>query len=293
MSSPDWTHIRAFLATADTGSLSAAARQLRLTQPTLSRQVAALEDEMGVMLFERLGRALQLTDAGHELLAHARQMGQAAEAFAITATSQSQEVEGLVRITASDVFSVYVLPQALRILAERAPRLKIEIVADNDLRDLMRREADIAIRHVRPDQPDLVARLVQEARAYLYASEDYVKAHGAPATLADCSQHEFIGFGAVDEMVEFLKPLGIETTAENFRFNTHNGLVAWELVRQGFGIAIMASDAGDNTPGVIRILPQIAPVPFPIWLTTHRELHTSRKIRFVFDVLAEVLTQKG
>ncbi len=289
MSSPDWTHIRAFLATADTGSLSAAARQLRLTQPTLSRQVAALEDEMGVMLFERLGRALQLTDAGHELLAHARQMGQAAEAFAITATSQSQEVEGLVRITASDVFSVYVLPQALRILAERAPRLKVEIVADNDLRDLMRREADIAVRHVRPEQPDLVARLVKEARAYLYASETYVKAHGAPQTLADCGQHEFIGFGDVDQMVGFLKPLGIEATAENFRFNTHNGLVGWELVRQGFGIAIMASDAGDNTPGVIRLLPQMEPVVFPIWLTTHRELHTSRKIRFVFDVLAEVL----
>lgn len=289
MTAPDWTHIRAFLATADTGSLSAAARQLGLTQPTLSRQVAALEEQLGVLLFERLGRALLLTEAGHELLGHAKQMGQAAEAFTLTASSQSQEIEGLVRITASDIFSVYLLPRVLKVLADRAPQLQVEIVADNDLRDLMRREADIALRHVRPEQPELVARRVQDAQANLYAAKTYVHAHGAPQTLADCSQHEFIGFGDLGRIIDFLEPLGISLTAKNFRFNSHNGLVAWDLVRQGFGISLMASEAGDNTPGVIRLLPQMTPVLFPIWLTTHRELHTSRKIRFVFDVMAEVL----
>ncbi|MQY42462.1 LysR family transcriptional regulator [Epibacterium sp. SM1969] len=288
----DWTHIRAFLATAESGSLSAAARKLQLTQPTVSRQVAALEDELGVMLFERLGRALHLTDAGREMLVHARQMGAAADAFALTATSQAQDIEGLVRITASDIFSVYLLPRALHILAERAPRLRIEVIADNGLRDLMRREADIAIRHVEPTQPDLVARRIQQARAYLYASERYIQNHGAPQSLQDCSTHSFIGFGDIDRMMAFLHPIGIELSPENFHFGSNSGLVGWEMVRQGFGIAVMASEAGDHTPGMVRLLPEMEVIEFPVWLTTHRELHTSRKIRLVFDVLAEVLGRK-
>lgn len=288
----DWTHIRAFLATAESGSLSAAARKLQLTQPTVSRQVAALEDELGVMLFERLGRALHLTDAGREMLVHARQMGAAADAFAITATSQAQDIEGLIRITASDIFSVYVLPRALHILSERAPRLNVEIVADNGLRDLMRREADIAIRHVEPTQPDLVARRILKGHAHLYAAQSYVQRHGVPHSLKDCQNHSFVGFGEVAQMIEFLKPLGIELSPDNFRFHSNSGLVAWELVRQGFGLAVMASDAGDQTPEVVRLLPELEIIDFPVWLTTHRELHTSRKIRLVFDVLAEVLGRK-
>lgn len=287
---PDWNHIRAFLATAETGSLSAAAKQLGLTQPTLSRQVSALEEDLGVLLFERIGRGLELTSAGQELLTHSRRMGHAADGFARTATGQAQDIEGLVRITASDVFSAYVLPKALRVLQDRAPRLVVEVIADNGIRDIMRREADIAIRHVRPEQPDLIARKLREARGHLYAASSYLRARGRPASIADCSLHDFLYFGDISRMIGFLRDIGVETTEKNYRLGSENGVVAWDLVRQGFGIAVMMEEVGDATPGVERLFPEMEAIEFPIWLTTHRELHTSRKIRLVFDVLAEALS---
>ncbi|MFW8635371.1 LysR family transcriptional regulator [Cribrihabitans pelagius] len=287
MDNPDWNHIRAFLATAETGSFSAAARQLRLSQPTLSRQVAALEAELGLLLFERLGRSLALTEAGRGLLAHSRRMGDAASELALTATGQSRAIEGTVRITASDVMSAYVLPPVLQELRARAPRLTIDVVAANDIRDLMRREADIAIRHVRPEQPGLIARLVQEASAHFYAASSYLDRRGRPASPAELSSHDFVSFGDAARSISFFTPLGIHVTEANFPIGSQSGLVAWELVKRGFGISPMADSVAGLTPGIERVLPQMEPVLFPVWLTTHRELHTSRRIRLVFDLLAE------
>ncbi|MEL0437297.1 LysR family transcriptional regulator [Phycobacter sp. K97] len=296
MSSPpnrfDWNHIRAFLATAEEGSLSAAARRLHLTQPTLSRQVAALEEELGLMLFERIGKSLHLTQAGVELLEHTRPMGLAADRIALAAMGQSQSITGTVRITASDIYSAYVLPQMLHRLSKLAPELNVEIIAANDIRDLMRREADIAIRHVRPEQPELITRLVHEDTAHFYAAPTYLERFGRPEVFEDLSRHEFISFGSVKETIDYLRPLGITLTARNFRHSSHNGLVAWELVRKGFGLAPMADRVGTLTPEVERLFPGMEPIRFPVWLTTHRELHTSRKIRIVFDLLADMLSAK-
>ena len=291
-SSFDWNHVRAFLATAEEGSLSAAARALGLTQPTLGRQVSALERDLGILLFERVGRTLQLTEAGRDLLSHVRAMGAAADRVSLAASGQSQSIEGKVRITASEGLSAYILPAALKRLREVAPRLEIDIVAANDIRDLMRREADIAIRHVRPDQPDLIARLVREARAYFYASGPYLSARGRPNTPADLTRHDFIGFGDNRQMLDYLVPLGLPISEANFRIGSANGIVAWELARQGFGIAPMWDELARLCREMERILPDLKPITFPIWLTTHRELHTSRRIRLVFDHLADFLSQQ-
>ncbi len=288
----DWTQLRAFLVTAEEGSLSAAARKLGLTQPTLSRQVAALEADLGLMLFERIGRTLELTQGGLELLEHARAMGEAANRVALAATGQSQSVSGLVRITASDVFSAHLLPPVLHRLRNIAPDLRVEIVADNGIRDLMRREADIAIRHVRPDQPDLFAKLIREARGYFYAATGYLDARGRPENTAGFKDHDFISTGDPAQMIAYLAPLGIHLTEAQFRTGSQSGLVAWELARQGFGITPMSDQVGDATPRIERVVPDMAPITFPVWLATHRELHTSRKIRLVFDVLAEFLAQE-
>jgi len=190
----DWNQARAFLATAEEGSLSAAARALGQTQPTLGRQVAALEDHLGVTLFERVGRSLSLTQSGLELLDHFRAMGDAASRVSLTASGQSQTIEGHVSITASDVMSAYFLPPILKQLRDVAPGIDVEVIASNDFRDLLRREADIAIRHVRPEQPDLIARLVTEASAQLYASSEYLDRYGRPETASDLSDAVFIGF---------------------------------------------------------------------------------------------------
>lgn len=287
----DWNHARAFLTTAETGSLSAAARALGLTQPTLGRQVAALENDLGVMLFERVGRSLQLTTAGRELLEHVQTMSAAADRVALAASGQNQEIEGRVAITASDVYSAYLLPPILQDLREKAPKLRIEVVASDELRDLMRREADIAIRHVRPEQPDLIARLVREAEGFFYASPDYLAHKGRPKTLEDLAAHDFVGTGDVERMLTYLKPMGFPINVQNFRTGSESGLVAWELCKRGFGIAPMACEVAEMTADVVRVLPDLAPVVFPIWLTTHRELHTSRRIRLVFDTLAEHLAR--
>ncbi|MEP2532995.1 LysR family transcriptional regulator [Shimia sp.] len=289
----DWNHIRAFLATAEEGSLSAAARKLGLTQPTLGRQVAALEEDLGLLLFERVGRTLALTSAGAELLDHVRSMGAAADRVALVAMGQSQSIEGRVAITASDVYSAFLLPPALRELRIRAPRLTVDVVAANDIRDLMRREADIAIRHVRPEQPDLIARMVREATAHFYATPAYLDRAGRPETVSDLIRHDFVSFGDTQRMLDYLEPLGIHLTHDNFRVGSQSGLVAWELVLQGFGIAPMSDDVAANTLGLERVLPDLDPVVFPIWLTTHRELHTSARIRLVFDILADHLSKTG
>ena len=288
--SPDWNHIRAFLTTAEEGSLSAAARRLGLTQPTLSRQVAALEQALGVMLFERPGRALALTQAGHELLAHSRQMGAAATALSLSATGQANRIEGRVSITASELLSSFMLPPVLHRLRQMAPKLEIDVVATNDIRDLMKREADIAIRHVRPDQPELIARLVREGTAHFYAATSYLDRRGRPQSQQDLASHDFVGFGNNAEMIAHAAHHGVTLSPAQFSINSSNGLVAWELVRSGFGISPMYDGAAQQTKGVERVMPWVETIRFPFWLTTHRELHTSRKIRLVFDLLAEVLS---
>lgn len=285
----DWTQARAFLATAEEGTFSGAARRLRLTQPTLGRQVAALEDDLGVLLFERVGKSLILTEAGRDLLEHVRVMGEAADRMALIASGRSQAIEGQIRITASDVMSAHVLPPVLKQLRQRAPKLEIDVIAANDIRDLMRREADIAIRHVRPEQPELIARLVREATAHFYAARSYLVARGHPNNVTDLAGHDFISFGDSERMIEYMHPLGISLTAENFRLGSQNGTVAWEMARQGLGIAPMSDDVAEAFPEMERVLPDMAPIMYPVWLATHRELHTSRRIRLVFDMLADFL----
>ncbi|MCA0927608.1 LysR family transcriptional regulator [Ruegeria profundi] len=285
----DWNQVRSFLATAEKGSFSAAARVLEQSQPTVGRQVAALEHSLGVTLFERVGKSLNLTSAGEELLVHVREMADVANRISITATSQSNTIEGQVRITASDVMSVYQLPPIIKQIREMAPRLEIDVVAANDLRDIQRREADIAIRHVRPTQPDLIAKLVAEANAHFYAASSYLDQVGRPKTEEDLAKLDFVGFGDVTTMIGLLNSAGIPVTAQNFRTGSKTGIVAWELVRHGLGISVMADDVAAMTPGVERVLPSREPFRFPIWLTTHSELHTARRIRLVFDHLAKQL----
>ena len=287
----DWNQARAFLATADEGSLSAAARALDLTQPTLGRQVAALEAELGVTLFERVGRSLSLTESGTDLLEHFRAMGEAAGRVSLAASGQSKALEGQVRITASDMMATYHLPPMLKRLREVAPGIGIELVVSNEIRDLQRREADIAVRHVRPEQPDLIARLVAKTTAHLFASTEYLDQHGRPRTVSDLSDANFVGPEHPERLLTELNALGMSLTPANFKVTTSSGTVVLELVRRGLGIAPLPKDIAMIAPELECVLPELAPIPMPIWLVTHRELHTSRRIRLVFDLLADELAE--
>ncbi len=283
----DWNRARAFLVTAEEGSLSAAARALGMTQPTLGRQVAALEEELGVLLFDRVGRGLTLTANGLELVDHVRAMGEAASHVSMTASGQSTSVEGTVRITATEVASAFVLPRMIDRLRAAHPGIEVEIVATNLLRDLRRREADIAIRTVRPTDPQLIGRKLPSEVARLYASTAYLEAQGPFEAPQDLSRAQFIGFEDNMPFIEFLNGMDLRLDERQFGVRTAVHLVHWEMVRQGLGIGVMLSRVGDADPGVAQAAPWLPPFEFEVWLVAHREVNSSRRVRLVFDWLVQ------
>lgn len=285
----DWNQIRAFLATAEEGSFSAAARALGQTQPTLSRQITALEEDLGVTLFERGRRSMEITEAGLELLEHVRTMGEAAQRISLAASGQASSIEGKVTITSTEMVATYFLPAVLHRLKEAAPGVTVDIVASSDLRDLKKREADIAIRHARPEQPDLIAKLIAETMAAPFASRSFLQRHGRPQSFEDLAQLDFIGFDRNEDIIPVMAEKGLKLTLENFKFNSASGLVDFAMVRAGLGIGFLTADMAELDPELELALPAFEPIPVPVWLVTHRELHTSRRIRLVYDLIAEEL----
>jgi DNA-binding transcriptional LysR family regulator len=285
----DWNKARAFLVTAEEGSLSAAARALGMAQPTLGRQVDGLEQELGIVLFERVGRGLTLTPSGLELLEHVRDMGEAAGRVSMTALGQSQALEGAICISASETYAAVLLPPIIAKLRKLEPGIRVEIVVANHASDLRRREADIAIRNFRPTEPDLIAKKIGDADAVLYATPDYIEMIGNPTKPYDLRHADFVNMDHGGMMLKGLNTLGLGLTEANFPLLTESYLVMWELVRQGAAIGILDAHIGDADPVVRRVLPDLEPLVFPIWLVSHRELTTSRRIRVVYDFLAEEL----
>lgn len=285
----DWNLARAFCATAEYGSLSAAARILGLTQPTLSRQVAALEAGLGVALFERIGRRLVLTPAGIRLLDHARAMSAAADAFALAAAGQSQDLAGGVSISATDAVCVHLLPDIVARLRQRAPQLVVTVVATDAFSDLRRREADIAIRHARPLDLDLIGRFIGDMRAHLYAAESWTARHGTPQSAADLRDADVLAFDPVDRFLDHLRDWGLSVSADQCRVVSDSAAVLWSMLRRGLGVGMMLEEVAPRMPELVRLLPDRPAVPVPVWLVTHRELHTSARIRLAFDLIAEEL----
>ncbi len=285
----DWNLVRAFRATAEAGSLSAASRQLGLSQPTLSRQVAALEEQLAVTLFERVGKRLVLTAGGAGMLEHARQMAAAADALALTAAGQSSDVAGRVSLSVTDAIATHVMPDIVARLREEVPQITIVVTATDALSDLRRREADIAIRHVRPTEPELIGRLIGELTAHLYASESWVARHGVPQSVADLRGATLLAFDPVERFVAHMEMLGLTFGLEQCRVVSNSALALWEMTRRGLGFGVVLDVAAAHTPGLVALLPEISRTPVPIWLVTHREVQTSRRIRLVYDVLAEEL----
>ncbi|MBU1305203.1 MAG: LysR family transcriptional regulator [Alphaproteobacteria bacterium] len=288
----DWNQVRSFLAVLEEGSQAGAARALGLTQPTIGRQIMLLEQALGVTLFERVGRGLVLTGAGQELGAHVREMGAVASRLSLRASGQSQDIAGRVSLTASDMLSAFFLPRAVQHLRRVAPALEIEILSANDVRNLQDREADIAIRHVRPQDPDLIARLVRETRAVLVASGSLLRREGRPRSVSDLARLPFVGFDPVDRLIATLNHAGLTLDRGNFPVSTNSGIAMGELVALGIGVGVAPEDFVSHWPGVERLdIAGFTPITVPFWLTTHRELHTARRIRLVFDVLADLLQQ--
>lgn len=286
----DWNQARAFLAAAEEGSLSAAARALGLTQPTLSRQVTGLEKTLGITLFERMPRALLLTRAGAELLEHFRQMGYAADQISVVAMGQTESVVGHVAITATDLMVTQYLLPIVKDLRMKSPELTVEFIAKNELSDLRRREADIAIRHSQPHDKKLVAKQVRDIEACLFASSQYLKEVGIPSKVSDFTTMTFVGAENQEHLLRPLASRGLHLTSANFKFHTDNGTVLLELIRQGFGVGMLPVDLAKKYPELVELRPRLKPMRIETWLVSHREILTNPRIRLVFDLLVDGLS---
>ena len=282
----DWNRARAFLVTAEEGSLAGAARSLGMTQPTLGRQVAALEREIGLDLFTRRGRGLELTPNGIKLLEHVRLMGDAANQFSLSASGKSDVIEGDVSITASELLSTFMLPPMIKALREMEPGIEIEINSTNEERDLNRREADIAIRNFRPTQPELIVKRLCSVRGHLYAAKSYLQQLDNPQSIEELNKANFIDIEKPGRLMTLLNSQGFNLTKQNFPVISNSHIVQWELVKQGVAISATVEEIGDNEPLVERVVTSDLPlITMDLWLVTHNELRTNRRIRRVFDFL--------
>jgi DNA-binding transcriptional LysR family regulator len=290
MNDLDWNQLRAFYTTAASGSLSQAARDIGLTQPTLSRQIMALEASLGVTLFERIGKRLILTETGRELLEHVRIMGDAALTTRLSASGLATAVDGKVSISATDSYAAWILPEMVERIRKEAPQITVTIVSSNKFSDLRRREADIALRHQRPQEPDLIGRLARSSATAMYASRDWVAHHGMPVAPEDVVPH-LLGFDDTENYTAHLRSLGVPVETRDIRLISDSSIVIWEMVRRGMGVCLMLKEIAGRTPEVVQILPALPAFEVPLWLVTHRELRTSRRIRLVFDILSDELAK--
>ncbi len=282
----DWTLYRSFLTVAEAGSLSAAARLLSLSQPTLGRHIAELETALGTALFTRFARGLHLTDAGTAMLPAARQMRDAAAVLTLIAAGRAQSLSGTVRLTASRTVSQYVLPPILADLRAQEPGIEIELVPSDSTENLLFREADIALRMYRPTQLNVVTRHLGNLPTAIYAAKTYLDRHGRPQNADDLLAMDFVGFDRSDVILRLIADLGIQRRREDFPLRCDDQVVYWALVRAGCGIGATQCQIGDADPIVERIAPFIPLPSLPVWLTAPEALRQNPRVRRVLDHLS-------
>jgi DNA-binding transcriptional LysR family regulator len=286
----DWRLVRSFLAALDHGSLLAAARHLKMSQPTLGRHIAELESQLGVVLFERTGRGLLPTGTALQLAEAARGMEAGALLLERTLSGVQTQTSGTVRITASVPVAVTLLPPLLASMRQKLPGIAVELVSSNQVSNLLRREADIAVRMVRPDQSSLIAKKIGAVSLGAYAHRSYLARRGPLRKATDLLQHELIGSDADTAILQGFQAMGYPVTRDAFALRSDDFIVQWQAVRAGLGIGFCADYMARAEPDVLPVLAGLLKIPaLPMWLAVHREIRSSQRIRAVFDFLADAL----
>jgi DNA-binding transcriptional LysR family regulator len=278
--------IQSFSQVAEHGSLAATVAAVGGSLATLSRHVSALEAELGVTLFERRGDGMSLTADGVTLFAHADELMTAAHKFASVAAGRDQAIFGTVRITASKGVAGFLLPSILTGLAAEEPEIDFELIASDTEANLLLREADIAIRMFRPKQSNLIARKLGELSFGLFARQDYLDRHGTPTSLAELTDHDLLGGDTDTQVLGGLQSLGLDISQRDFRFRCDDRIAAWQLLVSGCGIGVAHLLQRRLSPELVRVLPDTPTMKLPVWLTSHRELKTSPRVRRAFDYIA-------
>ena len=281
----DWSLVQAFLAVAETGSLSAAARQLGASQPTLGRQIKQMESQLSADLFTRQPRGFVLTETGSALVAPAKQMRAAMQQIALTAAGQQEALKGTVRITASVVLSASHLPPIIAKIRQQEPDIAIEVAPSDDTRNLLFREADIAIRMYRPTQLDLIAQHIGDIGLGVFAAKDYVARRGLP-TFETMMDHDFVGYDANSAIIDGFNDNGFPITRDFFKTRCDDQHAYWEMVCAGCGIGFSQHSIGAADPRVQEIDLGFPLQSLPMWLTAHEAMRQTPRIRRVWDLLA-------
>lgn len=285
----DWERQRAFLAVLREGSLSGAARALNLAQPTIRRRIEDLERDHGVALFTRAPSGLIPTAIALELAGHVEAMANAAAAFTRTASAEAGSASGTVRITASEIVAVEVLPPILAQLRDIHPGLVIELGLNNRSEDLLARQADIAVRMTRPLQEALVAKRIGAIRLGLHARRDYLDRHGTPTGLADLKRFALIGFETDPIGISAYREKGVTLEREDFAFRCNSDIGQLAAIRAGMGIGICHTGLGKRDLGLVHVLPAAFAIDLETWVVTHEDLRHVERIRLTFDALVQGL----
>jgi len=288
----DWSHIQSFVAVAEHGSLSAAARATQNSQPTLSRHIAQLENEIGVRLFDRHKSGVTLTERGAAMMSYAAKMADAAAQVMTAVDEPSDVLAGTVRVTASQFVATYLLPDVLTALHLRYPQIEIELVASDITDNLLRREADIALRMYRPTQGDVISRHVGDLTMGAFAHRDYIARRGMPSGLENLAQHDLVGYDRSTLIIDGMKAMGLNADRRFFKFRCDDQVVCWQMVQAGFGVGFHQRQIAMKDPDVVCISGDDPVGILPVWLTAHRDVKHTPRIRKVYDHLARAIAEK-
>jgi DNA-binding transcriptional LysR family regulator len=288
---PSWDELRSFQAVLRDRSLSGAARRLGMKQPTLGRHIDSLEEALGVALFTRSPRGLTPTGAALNIASHVDDMAAASAALVRAATGEIAPDQGVVRVTASEVIGCEVLPPLLASFRAANPGVVIELALNNRNEDLSRRDADIAVRMVRPTQNNLVAQRIGETRIGLFAHRSYLDAFGAPTNPEDLKAHRLIGYDQDDRSFRAAGAFGVRVLREGFGFRCDSDLAQLAALRAGVGIGGCQENIAKRDPDLLRLLADSVAFSLEVWLVMHEDVRATPRIRLLFDHLARGLTE--
>ncbi|WP_323780979.1 LysR family transcriptional regulator [Thalassovita sp.] len=285
----DWALVRSFLAVAELGSLSAAARKLGVSQPTLGRQIRQIETDLSAVLFTRQPRGFDLTEAGQLILPAAKRMEEAMNDIALTIAGRDATTTGSVRITASEVMALNYLPGIVANIRAALPGICIDLVASDSSDNLLFREADIAVRMYRPEQLEIVTRKLGEVRLGVCAARSYLEQHGRPETAQEMMDHALVGYDHSELILRGMRAMGWSATRDWFATRSDDQNVYWELIRSGCGVGFGQHRMIAADPDVELLNIGVEIPPLPVWLAAPQAVRHTPRIAAVWDQLSEGL----
>lgn len=284
---PDWTLLQLFVIASELGSLTQAAERLAISQPTASRGIRRLETELGIALFLRHSRGLRLTAEGVQLFEKLRGVSDDVGNILRQARGLTHSLEGSVRLSVNEPVAVHVLGPCYAALREKYPQIALEIAVDNRIANLSRRDADIAVRMLRPKQMGLVVKRAGQVELGLYAHKRYLKKHGTPQSFEASPAHTWIGMDADPSWPKALRTLGLKH--EHFSFRTDSLLAQVAAVESGVGIGGMHCRIARKNPALVRVLEELPLPPLELWLVMHEDVRRNPAVHAVFDQVFDYL----